>query len=207
MTRAACLLAAVFLTGCQGDGNFKLFGYSTAPPFDPNIKTVYVPVFKNVSVLQTNPYRGLEVEITAEVVRELGRRPGAPRVVDDSEQADTELVGQLVNIQKRMLNQNLQGLARETEVTFTCTVVWRDLRDGRVLSNRRPPKAGQAPPPAFDPTLPPPPEPPVKEVPQPVTVVASGRILQELGETNASAEKMATTQLAKQIVNMMEAPW
>lgn len=208
--RSACLLAASavgFLAGCESDGHFKIFGYTTRPPFDPDIRTVYVPVFKNTSVIQTTPYRGVEVQITKAIVDELGSRSGAPRVVSDPECADSELVGQLVSIQKRLLNQNLQGLARETELTFTCTVVWRDLRSGKVLSNRRPPKERIPPPPQFDPSLPPLPEPAVREAPIPVTVIASGRILEELGETSASGQQMAVRQLAKQIVNMMEAPW
>jgi hypothetical protein len=207
VTRLALVIALAALAGCQGDGHVNIFGYTSRPPFDPDIHTVYVPVFKNTAVLETSPYRGLPEEITKAVVRELGSRPGAPRVVTDCEYADTILIGQLTSIQKRMLNQNQQGLLREGEVTFVCTLVWQDLRSGKVLSNRRPPREGLPPAPPFDPTLPPPPEPPVKEEPRAVTVVASGRILPELGETNATAEQMAVNDLAKKIVNMMEKPW
>jgi hypothetical protein len=206
VTRTACLLAALLAAGCQGGGHVNLFGYSTAPPFDPDIKTVYVPVFKNAA-FQTTPYRGLEVDITKAVVRELGSRPGAPKVISDPERADTELIGQLLKIEKRELNRNQQNHARELEIIYTCSVVWRDLRTGRVLSNRRPAKADPQAPIPFDPTLPPRPDPPVTELPFPVTVTSTGRILHELGETNASASKMAVDQLARQIVNMMENPW
>ena len=48
---AGGLLAAV---GCRGNGDFSLLGYSTAPPYDPDIRTVYIPVFKN-PVYHTTP--------------------------------------------------------------------------------------------------------------------------------------------------------
>jgi hypothetical protein len=206
VTRYAILLALLVAAGCQGGGDVNVLGYSTCPPFDPDVKTVYVPVFKNAA-FQTTPYRGLEVDLTQAVVRELGKRAGAPRVVSDPERADTELIGQLVLIQKRELNRNLQNLTREGEVTLTCNVVWRDLRTGRVLSNPRPPVVVKPDPLPFDPSLPPPPEPPVIENPVPVPVIASGRLLPEVGETSTTASKMAVDQIAKQIVNMMEKPW
>jgi hypothetical protein len=149
----------------------------------------------------------MEVDITQAVVRELGKRAGAPRVLSDPERADTELVGQLVLVQKRELNRNLQNLSREIELTITCNVVWRDLRTGRILSNPRAPRVDQPTPPPFDPSLPPPPEPAVIENPVPVVLVATGRLLPEVGETSATASKLAIDQLAKQIVNMMEKPW
>ena len=48
------LLTAVVvaLAGCTGDGHFTLFGYTTVPNYDMGIRTVYVPIFKNV----TSPY-------------------------------------------------------------------------------------------------------------------------------------------------------
>jgi hypothetical protein len=206
VTRSALLLAVVLAAGCQGGGHVNVLGYSSAPPFDPDIKTVYVPVFKNAA-FQTTPYRGMEVDLTKAVVRELGMRAGAPRVVSDPERADTELVGQLVLIRKLELNRNLQNLTREGEVAITCNVVWRDLRTGRVLSNPRPPKESAPPPVIFDPSLPPPPEPAVNESPRPVLLTASGRLLPEVGETSITASQLAIDQLAKQIVNMMENPW
>lgn len=205
MIRTAILFAVVLAAGCQGGGHLNILGYTTDPPFDPNIGTVYVPVFKNVA-FQTTPYRGLEVDITKAVVRELGQRAGAPRVVSDPERADTELLGTLVMIQKRELNRNLQNLSREVEMVITCHVVWRDLRTGRILSNPRQ-QPSEPPPVAFDPSLPPPPEPAVNEIPIPVVLVATGRLIPEVGETSATASKLAVDQLARQIVNMMEKPW
>jgi hypothetical protein len=197
-------LLALAVAGCQS-GHVNVLGYTTKPNFDPEIRSIYVPMFKNIA-LQTTPHRGLEVDITQAVVKEISTRTPM-KIVTDPERADTELLGTLMKIEKTQLNRNQQNAVREAEITLTVTVVWRDLRDGRVLSNRRPPRPTEAPIPQFDPTLPPKPEENVRETPYAVTLTASGRVLPELGETTATADQMAVNQLAKQIVNMMESPW
>lgn len=195
---------AAGLAGCQ-NGHLNVLGYTSKPPFDPEIRSVYVPVFKNVA-LQTSPHRGLEVDITQAVIKEITTR-SPMKIVSDIERADTELLGTLLKIEKTQLNRNEMNFVREAEITLTVQVVWRDLRTGKVLSNRRPAKAPEAPIPQFDPTLPPPPDAPIKDIPYPASVTAVGRVLPELGETTATADQMAVNNLAKQIVNMMESPW
>jgi hypothetical protein len=204
--RTLLALAAAAVAGCRSDGELNIFGYSSGGLFDPNVRTVYVPVFKNVALL-TTPNRELEVDITLAVIRELRTRSRI-RVVSDRETADTELLGTLVNVNKNVLNRNQQNLPRETEITLGVQIVWTDLRDGRILSNPISPRPNvEAPPEPFDPSAPPLPPGRVREKPYPVLVQAPGRLLVELGETNATANKMAVDQLAKQIVNMMEAGW
>ena len=198
-------LALLALAGCQSAKEFSVLGYSTGSQFDPDIKSVYVPVFKNVA-LETSPYRDIEVDITRAVIREISTRTPM-KIVTDSERADTELIGTLVRIEKKLLNRNQQNNPREAEIVLHVSVVWRDLRDGRVLSNPRLPKRLEVTPPPFDPTLPPPPTLAVREEPRPTFIVASGRLLPEVGESNTTAAKLAMDQLAKQIVNMMERPW
>ena len=203
---ASLVVTVAALAGCVGDGNVSLFGYTTAPPFDPNIRSVHIPVFKNVAFV-TDPYRGLEVELTEAIVTELGNRRTPIRVVGDPERADTELIGTIVQVDKFILNRNQLNYARELELVVTADVVWRDLRTGRVLTqqDRRAEPAVNP----FDPSLPPLPEPgpdPTAIV-NPVRITSAGRFIPELGESNASARKLATGMLAKQIVDMMEAPW
>ena len=85
--------------------------------YDSNIKTVYVPVFNN-RAFQTTPFRGIEVDITRAVVREIGAKTKF-KVVSDCDRADTELKGLVVNISKNILNRNQQNLTREAEVVLT----------------------------------------------------------------------------------------
>lgn len=206
------LLAA--LVGCQ-NGTPTLFGYQVGADalYDPCYKTVYVPMFHN-RAFQTMPYRGLEAEITQAVVREIGAKTRL-RVVSDPEKADTELIGVIVGIDKQLLNRNQQNTLREGEIIVSIDVVWRDLRTGRNLSAPRrhvDPATGipvviPADPVPFDPNVPQPP--PVAEVPNdfPTRLVAVGRLIPELGESNASARQRVSNQAATQIVSMMEKQW
>lgn len=193
----------LLVAGCRGD--FSFLGYSTRPPFDPGIRTVHVPVFKS-TVLETQPYRDFEVDLTSAVVKEINARTPW-KVSSNREGADTELLGTITGIQKVVMNRTPQNFARELEFVFTCQVVWRDLRTGKVLSN---PRVGRVDPPViepFDPSLPPPAEECPREKAVPITVVSTARAIPELGESNASAQKLGFDAMARQIVNMMESPW
>ena len=199
---AGGLLAAA---GCRGNGDFSLLGYSTAPPYDPDIRTVYIPVFKN-PIFHTTPYRGIEVDLTEEIVRELNSRRTPMRVVSDPAKADTELIGTVTNVSKIVRNPSLFFLPREFEVVISCQVVWRDNRKTRNLSGgvRPPVDTPDAP---FDPSREPPPPPGPELQAQTSNVNGFGRVVAELGESNATGAQAATKQIAKQIVNMMERPW
>ena len=203
---------AAVATGCQN--GFKIFGYQvgTGALYDPNIKTVYVPLFNN-RAFQTTPYRGFEVDVTQAVVREIGKTTAFP-VTSDVEKADTELLGNIVMIQKVLLNVNQNNLTREAEVQVQVDVVWRDLRDGTILSNpRRAPQPGvpnpqlDGPPIPFDPNVPVAPGMRDRDLPVPVRLLATGRFLPELGETNVSASKRVHDKIAVQIVSLMEKKW
>ena len=212
------LAAAGSLAGLAGCQHWcpTIFGYQVGAGalYDPNIQTVYVPVFYN-RAFQTTPYRGFEVDVSQAVVREIGAKTPF-KVVSDCDRADTELLGNIVDISKTVLNRTQQNQTREAEVVVTVDVLWRDLRDGTILSAPRKPRPpgsgpyvlpGDPPPVPFDPSVPLPPPP--CEVPQviPARIVAGGRYLQELGETNASASKRVQDQIAAQIVSMMEKKW
>jgi hypothetical protein len=200
---AAGLAALGSAVGCQSGGDVNLFGYTTKPPFDPDIRTVYIPVFKNTAFL-TSPNRGIEVDLTEAIVREINGRRTPMRVVSDCSKADTELVGTIIALNKNVLNRDRQNFARELEFVVTAEIVWRDLRSGRSLTGGSPPPPTPAP---FDPSLPTQPPPPPPAVATPVRVVGVGRFLPELGESNASGQQMAVQNLARNIVNMMEQPW
>ena len=200
------LAVCISAVGCQSGGNFSLFGYSTVPPFDPNIRSVYIPAFKNTT-FHTNPYRGIEADLTEEIVRELNARKSPIRVISDPARADTELVGTITNISKVPQNRTLLNFIREYDVAIACQIVWRDNRTGRNLTGSRKPTFQEAPSNPFDPNreapLPLPPDP----IAVPITINGYGRVLPELGGSNDSGAKAATEHLARQIVNMMEKPW
>jgi hypothetical protein len=208
-------LAPLAAVGCQG-GFPTVFGYRLGADalYDPCVKTVYVPTFQN-RAFQTTPYRGFEVDITQAVVQEIGRVTPY-RVTSDCDKADTELIGVLMQIEKNNLNRTQQNQVREGELIVSVDVVWRDLRDGVILSAPRKgqiptgttlPAPGEAPPVPFDPNLPAPPPIAVAPALVPTRIVGVGRYVPELGETSASAMKRVQNDIARKIVEMMERPW
>ena len=220
MPSRSCLLATLIvclaaLVGCQGGSS--LFGYRLGADaiYDSNIKTIYVPVFNN-RAFQTTPYRGMEVDITRAVVKEIGQKTKF-KVVSDPTRADTELKGVVIAVNKTILNRNQQNLTREAEVVLTVDVLWRDLRTGKNLTaplkgynpNGGPPLPTLPPPEAipFDPDVPLPPGISPDENWLPVRLIASGRLIPELGESITTGEQKAINQLATLIVSMMEKPW
>jgi hypothetical protein len=210
----AKLAGLAALAGCQGSGSFLGYRFGSAALYDTNIKTIYVPTFNN-RAFQTTPFRGLEVDITRAVVREIGTKTPY-RIVSDCERADTELKGVVIAIGKNILNRNQQNLPREEEIVITVDVLWRDLRTGKNLSAQRRGNIGNGvpapnlPPPEpipFDPSLPLPPAVSPDESWLPVRLVATGRLIPELGESTTTGEQKAINNVAVQIVSMMEKPW
>ncbi|MBA4186717.1 MAG: hypothetical protein C0467_01740 [Planctomycetaceae bacterium] len=208
------------LLGCRGTTP-TIFGYKLGAGalYDENIKTVYVPIFTN-RAFQTTPYRGFENDITKAVVDEIGKTTSF-RVTSDPTKADTELLGVVTQIFKNVMNRTQQNQVREGELVVNVDIVWRDLRDGTILSaprNNKPapgadprglalPFDPNNPPVPFDPSIPQPPQCVDPAAPVPVRVTAYGRFLPELGETNASAMQRVQNRLAVQIVSMMEKKW
>lgn len=212
----ALALAPLAAAGCQS-ALPTVFGYrmGAGALYDDNIKTVYVPTFQN-RAFQTTPYRGFEVDLTQALVNEIGRVTTF-RVVSDPNRADTELIGVLMMIEKHNLNRTQQNMVREGELVAHVDVVWRDLRDGTILSAPRKnvtptgttlpnPNGGEQPVP-FDPNVPQPPALTIAPSLATTRIVATGRYIPELGETNASAMQRVQYRLATQIVSMMEKQW
>jgi hypothetical protein len=209
---AACV-CALLLSACGEGRNFTILGYSTQPNYDTSIRTVRVPIFKNLT-----QRRGLEFDLTRAVVREIELKTPY-KVVGANCDADTELTGTIISYNKNILNRNQLNEVREAETTLAVELVWKDLRTGEILTRPRRgettpaapllPAPGLLPGPNATPTPlggnnPPPPGTP----PQPPVLVQSvAGFIPELGESLASAYQKNVNRLAVQIVSMMEKPW
>jgi hypothetical protein len=210
MTRRTALAALFGGTAAAASGCMHgFFGYTTTPNYDPEIRTVYLPVFK-AAVLETNPFRGMEMTLTRKVADAIESKTPM-KVLSDPNGADTELQGTILAVSKLLTNVTPFNEAREIALYLTCEIVWYDHRpghEGKILTNPRN-KDGTVPPIAggfqFDPANAPPPPKPDK--PRPQQISANGRALPELGETVTTALDMAMNRLAVKIVSAMEQPW
>src|SRR5262249_41332066 len=149
---------------------FTVLGYSTYPNYDTSIRTVRVPIFKNVTF-----YKGMEFDLTRAVIRTIEAQTPY-KVVSGA--ADTELTGTIVVMQKAVINRDQQNEVREAQTTLAVDLLWRDLRpghEGEILSRpRRAPGAPPPPPPPNAPPGTPPPEPTVR-------VTSTGDFVEEVG--------------------------
>src|SRR5688500_13277030 len=103
-SKAPLFIGLLFLLlsvpACTQSGHLSILGYTTQPVYDPGIRTVYVPIFGNVSFR-----RGIEFELTRAVIREI-EASSPMKIVSCREQADTELVGKIINWRKSVINNN-----------------------------------------------------------------------------------------------------
>src|SRR5262245_37588369 len=145
---AVCGLALLAAACATPSGNFSVLGYTTAPNYDPNIRTVRVPIFKNRTFRQN-----LEFDLTREVCHTIARDTPR-RVVNGCEKpAETELRGTIISLTKTNILASPVNELRVGEVTLAVEVTWRDLRTGEVLS--RPSRRPGEPPRPEGPGLPP----------------------------------------------------
>ncbi len=176
----------VLMAGCSADGQFSLLGYTTRPPFDPSIRTVYVPIFGNETLL-----KGMEFEVTKAVIREIESKTPY-KVVSNCAEADTQLDGKIMGRSKAPNNINQLGEVRDVQQGLIVEVRWKDLRSGDILSvpnGMRRPEAN------LDPLA--------KPLPW-VQITPTANYVPELGGTTASGQDLLAKQIARQITHMME---
>jgi hypothetical protein len=127
---AAALLGAIVagVAGCSSD---PTKGYSFASSFSNDLRTVHVPIFENPTFA-----RGLEIELTDAIIKEIQR--STPWTVAASDSAQTQLTGKINDAQLRRLSTGRgSGLAQELAYTITVEFEWKDARNGKVLVSRK----------------------------------------------------------------------
>jgi hypothetical protein len=185
------MLAAVtfLLPACTWDGQFCILGYTTRPNYDPGIRTIRVPIFKNNTFI-----RGLEFDLTQAVIREIGVRTPF-QVVSADCPADTELTGTITLLNKTVINRTQLNEIREAQTVLGVEIVWRDLRNGEILSQPRPKPNPEEP------------APPPDAVPKPLLIQSLGNYIPELGGSTTTSLQQNVNRMAVQIVSKMEMPW
>ncbi len=108
------LSLAVLVTGCG------ITGYSIRAPYNTEIKTVYVPVFKSITFR-----RDVNITLTELVVKEIERRTPY-KVVNNPDEADSTLEGTVNFSDKNVIVESPYNLPRQLTATMIVYATWTD---------------------------------------------------------------------------------
>jgi hypothetical protein len=108
----------------------------------------------------------------------------SPYRLTKAPEADTRLIGRIVEISKRVENQNRFDDPRELELDIAVEVRWEDARTGRLLATQQWP---------IEPNL--------------SQAISQVSFAPEAGQSLATATQDAVDELARRIVALLEAPW
>jgi len=138
MTRSLvtiALSALVLIGGCagyshNGTGSAEQ-GYQWTSLYRQDVHTIAVPIFTNTSY-----YRGDEFNLTKAIVTQIEQR--TPYKVVDRDHADTILEGQITRVRRNTISSDRNSaLPQEQLYAIEVSFIWKDLRSGRVLMERR----------------------------------------------------------------------
>jgi len=163
--RGWILVWLLLLTGC---------GYTVGNGFNPEIRTVSIPIFENDTFR-----RGIEVQLTEAVQKEVQTR--TPYRLAKGLNADTRLTGRIVQTRKDVLGENKYDDPRELQQSLMIVTKWENLRTGEVLAQQEVPLSPTA-----------------------IPLTTQTEFAPEVGQSLATATQDTLDQLARRIVNMME---
>jgi hypothetical protein len=152
-------------------------GYTIGNAFQGNVKSVYVPI-----ATSDDFRRGYEFQLTESVLTQIKERTPFRIAKDDA--ADTKLTMKIKSIRKTVLGTTAQNDPRELQLQYAVEVVWEDLRTGRILAQNK-----------------------VSIEPEVTRLFAQSEFAPELGQSLATGTQEAIQKMARQVVEMMEAPW
>ncbi|MFN0054185.1 MAG: LPS assembly lipoprotein LptE [Planctomycetales bacterium] len=152
-------------------------GYTVGAPFSPEIRSVYVPTFTSSS-----NRRWLEYQLTESVQKRIQER--SPYRLARRDEADTILTGRIVDATKRTLGQTNNSDPRELQMNLQVEVTWEDARTHEILRQQRIPIGPEA-----------------------MQLAAQSEFAPEVGLSMATGTREVVDRLARNIVDMMEAPW
>jgi hypothetical protein len=152
-------------------------GYMVGNVYQSEIRSVHVPIFTN-----TTYRREIEYQLTESVQKQIQQR--TPFRLARANEADTQLTGRIVQLRKNRMSETANDDPRQLEYALYVEVTWQDLRTGKLLAEQQVPINADV-----------------------VQLQSQVSFAPEIGESLATATQTAVDQLARQIVDMMEAPW
>jgi hypothetical protein len=106
-------------------------GYQWSSLYRGDVRTVAVPIFTNKTF-----YRGVEFDLTKAVASQLEAR--SPYKIADREKADTILEGEIVRVRQRTVSNSPNNtLPQEQLYVVRVNFIWKDLRTGKILTERK----------------------------------------------------------------------
>lgn len=169
--RTLCLLLVFMASGCAG------YQLGTGTLHRPEIRTVHVPVFESDSFR-----RFLGERLTEVVIKEIELQ--TPYKVVGSPDADSVLVGRIVDERKRVVGETKNDDARFIGTDMIVTINWYDRRGEALM-----PESGFA------------------LAPLTFFTASSGDFVPEAGQSLATAHQETIERLARQIVQQIEVRW
>jgi hypothetical protein len=134
LSRLALVLIAGLVAGGCGYANSitnAASGYTNNSLHRQDVRTVAVPIFASKSFV-----RGVEFQLTTAIVQQI--ESTTPYKVVPAERADTILEGQIVDIGvSTVSNDSRAAIPQEQLYRISVNFVWKDLRTGRVMVERR----------------------------------------------------------------------
>jgi len=152
-------------------------GYTIGNAFQGNVRSVYVPI-----ATSDDFRRGYEFQLTEAVLNQIKER--TPFKIAKNDAADTKLTMKIKSIRKTVLGTTADNDPRSLQVQFAVDVIWEDLRTGRILAQRQ-----------------------VSLEPEISHLFSTGTMAPEVGQSLTTATQQAMDSMARQIVDLMEAPW
>jgi len=173
--RNICVILWPFLfVACVGCAGYQIGSQTLYPP---NIRTVYVPIFRSDSFR-----RQLGERLTEAVVKRI--ESTTPLKVVGRPDADSVLEGRIVSERKSVVTESAYDEGRDVEVEWRVEVTWIDAQGRTIGANMLQPVPAVL-----------------------LNVAGSGHFMPEAGQSLTTAHRDAIDQLAKQIVEQMEMPW
>ncbi len=128
--RVGSLLALALGALALASPGCGLAGYTAEPTYNPDVRSVAVPIFENKTF-----YRRVELNLTEAVTKAIEAR--TPYTVTSRDAADTVLRGRVRTVQQDLLSRTSEAaVAQEVQVTVRAGFTWENLRSGETLAER-----------------------------------------------------------------------
>jgi hypothetical protein len=131
--RNILVIVTLGLSGCGYSrvGDEPSGSYQWRSLYRDDVKTVAIPIFANRDYT-----RGVEFDLTRAVVAQLEAH--SPYKVVPRERADTILEGEITSVRRDTISRDVDTAVPQEQLYIVAVdLVWKDLRSGRILMERR----------------------------------------------------------------------